>query len=565
MAQKNRVAVDIGSHQIKMAVFSVKGKKLTLTAHLVEEVEGPIDLMTQSATALVQKIVQMLAQLKIKTRSTSIYVSAPGPLSFCRLLKLPIIDRTKIRQIVEYEAQQQVPFSLSEVIWDYENLGNPDPEHLHILLTAARRGWIQELLQRFEEKKIPLEFLGISPLASMHCLRHLSQRDDRTWALLDIGKHSSQFIVSSQHTLWIRTLSFGGDHFTQEIQKETKLEFKEAQNLKEKKATLRPKTPQERTSVDEKLWEALATSLSKLTAELSRSIGFYETQFEGHPISQIYLTGGCAKLPGLEEALAEKLSLPVHLLNPFEHPQLTPVSDSRLQDEASLFATPIGLILQTLENGTLNLLPKSYIAQREIRKQQENVLILSLLGLAILGSQIFYHHEIKKVRQIRLAKTIVIQQTLEGYADKVKTLNQENQIYLVQIEEIKKLVSEKALWGKIFREFQKGIPPDIWLDKLTSSYIQKTVPQKSNPQKKGPPPKTPPPAPPPSPPHHSQAAPAGTLLLTLYCKTSGTYTDVAHFRETLDESPLFQNVQIRSANPPIEGVQDFVIQMEVEE
>ena len=45
-----------------------------------------------------------------------------GESGLARFFKLPPVDVKKIADIVKYEARQQIPFALEDVIWDYQRM-----------------------------------------------------------------------------------------------------------------------------------------------------------------------------------------------------------------------------------------------------------------------------------------------------------------------------------------------------------------------------------------------------------------------------------------------------------
>lgn len=50
-------------------------------------------------------------------------MSAPRGSVFSKFVKLPPVEAGKVTQMIQYEAQQNVPFPLAEVVWDYQILG----------------------------------------------------------------------------------------------------------------------------------------------------------------------------------------------------------------------------------------------------------------------------------------------------------------------------------------------------------------------------------------------------------------------------------------------------------
>ncbi len=532
MAQKSFVCIDIGSYHLKVALFTKQGKKLSLVKFLFEKINLPSgDAFKEAIPSVLTTLSSMLLKMNIEPKSNLFYLSLPGQLTFCRLLKLPLVDRSKIHQMVQYEAQQQVPFSLDEVTWDYEVLGNPDPEHLHVLLTALRKEWGHELLKYLRSRGIEVELIAASPLASYHCLSQIAPAKTDPIVLMNIGHKATNLIIYNSSTVWVRTIPIGGDDFTKEVQKETRPD-----------STPSDQSENSSASTEQKMMAALETASKRLSTELARSIGFYNTQFGSSKISAAYLTGGASQISSLEENLNRRLSVKISPLNPFEG---LPIEN--LSGESPFLLSEIAGLALRADNiipSQINLLPKSYLSERKLAKKKEYFFYSAITLLLILLVQILSYRQLASIKKTKLENIQKISQDIKIYSQEIKTAVDQTQNYSLQILEIERMTKERAFWVYFFQEIEKATPPNIWLTKFTTSYLQE--PNRVLPER-------------------SKGSPPGIILFTFYCKTNGTYKDVSDFREKLEKLSLFQTVQIRSANPPINNIRDFVIQAEVKE
>ena len=87
----------------------------------------------------------MLAEKGIKAKNVN--VCAPGFHVFSKFVKLPPVDASKVTQIIQYEAQQNVPFPLAEVVWDYQILGSTPGGELEVLLVAIKSDIVEGLFR----------------------------------------------------------------------------------------------------------------------------------------------------------------------------------------------------------------------------------------------------------------------------------------------------------------------------------------------------------------------------------------------------------------------------------
>lgn len=548
MSRNIHVCIDLGNQNFKMAVFAKKGKKLSFLKGLIEKVDFALtDSFHEFVPTTIDIIKKMLSKLEIHPKSALFYFSLPGQLAFSRLLKLPLVDRTKIHQMVQYEAQQQVPFSLDEVIWNYQILGNPDPEHLHVLLAAIRLEFIQELLLKFIENNFHVELMDASPIVTFQCISQKGASANETAAVVNLGARSTNLMIYAPNTVWIRTITMGGDHFTEEIQKELKLETAQAEQAKiQKGAVLLENAQKSSDPLENRITSAMEIPAKRLVAEITRSIGFYNAQFKNSTLSKIFLTGGSSQIKGLDAYLSNKLSIPVEFLDPTQNPSIEISEADRAQFHPCLSSEVMGLglrLLKGVESG-INLLPKNYLSQNALARKKETLLISAAVAFLIIFSQALFQRGFAELQQSRLNGILSTQKELESFSNEIKTYTNQAAVYSVQTEEMEKLIQERDLWINIFQEFQKKTPSNIWFEKIITSYTPSQDKQASS---------------------RSKSSPPGTIMLTINCKTTGTYKDVSDYKDILDESPLFKSVQISSANPPMDGMRDFVIQANLEE
>src|SRR5690606_21521155 len=85
-------------------------------------------------------------------RGDIVAISVPGQSALARFIQLPPVEQSKVAQIVTYEAKQQIPFPLEDVIWDYQTLGGGSEESGYLLeaevgLFAMKRDLVMQQLK----------------------------------------------------------------------------------------------------------------------------------------------------------------------------------------------------------------------------------------------------------------------------------------------------------------------------------------------------------------------------------------------------------------------------------
>ena len=145
MARSARiVTVNVGSQAITLAEFHREGRAgLILHGYRARDVvsENPTDPLRHGQ--ITNALREMLAELGIK--SAKVNYAVPSQSVFTRFVKLPAVEEEKIERIIAFEAQQNVPFPISEVVWDYQLVGGGTDEQLQVVLVAIKSDLLEVL------------------------------------------------------------------------------------------------------------------------------------------------------------------------------------------------------------------------------------------------------------------------------------------------------------------------------------------------------------------------------------------------------------------------------------
>src|SRR3954468_14740350 len=225
------LAVDFGAGSLKVAEFEVNeagGLRLKQYGLKSLGVEGSQE---DKREAVILKAVQeMLAEKGIKSRNVN--VCAPGFHVFSKFVKLPPVDAGKVTQIIQYEAQQNVPFPLSEVVWDYQILGSTPGGELEVLLVAIKADIVEGLFRVTEAGKMHLQLCDVSPAALCNAFRfNYGDLEDCTM-LLDIGAKTSNLLFFEKGKVFSRSINLGANAITTDFSAEARLKFDSAEKIK---------------------------------------------------------------------------------------------------------------------------------------------------------------------------------------------------------------------------------------------------------------------------------------------------------------------------------------------
>ncbi len=286
-----------------------------------------------------------------------VVVSVPGQHTLARFSKLPPVDEKKIPEIVRYEADQQIPFDIDEVIWDYQTFQEEDSPEIEVGIFAMKRELIRDYLLHFENAGIEPVLVQAAPLALYNTAQADGMLSDETTIILDIGAENTDLIVATPYSLWTRTIPLGGSNFTDALVKSFKLSFSKAENLKQSAAS---------SKYARQIFQAMRPIFADLVQELQRSLGFYTSTHREANLTKCLAMGNAFKLPGLQKYLQQNLGLDVERPNAFS--MIAPsaaVNAPQFKEQLLSFGVAYGLALQGLNQGkiTSSLLPPEIARQ----------------------------------------------------------------------------------------------------------------------------------------------------------------------------------------------------------
>jgi type IV pilus assembly protein PilM len=394
--------IDIGQCALKAIRLQIIDNKVTATAF--DYVEHPKILSQPDADpdALTKEALEkFLSRNPIK--GDKVAIGVPGQSGLARFVKLPPVEEKKISDIVKFEAKQQIPFPLEEVVWDYQKVSEGTVEggfaiDTEIGLFAMKRDMINRFLNHFAGVKVEVHYVQMAPLALCNYITYDFLKrggpdgdvsplptvgKKKCFVALDIGTDSSSLIITDGgKIIWQRPIPLGGNHFTRSLTKEMKLTFAKAEHLKRNAA----KSPELAN-----ILKALKPVLTDFVGEVQRSLGYFTNTHRDAHIEAMVGLGSAFKLPGLQKYLGDKLQLKVEKPSKFARIVGDAVTASPVFMENVLtFPVAYGLALQALSIARIgtNLLPPEITLDRQIRAKKPWAVAAAaslLLGTAVMA------------------------------------------------------------------------------------------------------------------------------------------------------------------------------------
>src|SRR5271170_1673168 len=365
---KSFLTVDFGAGSLKLAEFETNdagGLSLKNFAIKPLGLEGSADATREAA--ILKALQETLAEKGFKAKNLN--VCAPGFQVFSKFVKLPPVDAGKVTQIIQYEAQQNVPFPLAEVVWDYQIMGSSASGELEVLLVAIKSDVVEGLFRMAELAKVKLNLCDASPAALCNAFRYNYGELEDCTMLLDIGAKTSNLLFFEKGKVFSRSINLGANIITQDFANESKLKFDEAEKIKIAEGFVslggayeEPDNPHQAA-----ISKIARQFMTKLHIQVNQTMQFYRGQQGGSAPQRLFLSGGASIMPYTAQFFAEKLNVPVEYFNPFRNVQIDPAVDlEELSRVAHSFGEVVGLGLRNLAHCPveMNLMPDSTLRWR---------------------------------------------------------------------------------------------------------------------------------------------------------------------------------------------------------
>lgn len=310
--KKPIIGLDIGSYSIKGIILDETKSGLILKSLGVANLppQAIVEGSVQEKEIVVQAIRNLVKTLKIKAKAVSTSIS--GYSVIIKKISLPTATREELAENIEVEAEQFIPFDISEVNVDFQILGQQDEqdEQMEVILVAAKKDVIDSYVDLLEQAGLSPHIIDVDVFALENTFTVNYPEVTGTVALVDIGANKMNInVVKDGSSLFTKDAAMGGARITEEIQDAFDLGYEEAEAVK-LGATEAPDQAA--------LEEIVCRAVENWVAEAKRTIDLLAATYPSEELREIYLSGGSSRLSGLEKIFEQEMGVPVHILNPFQ-------------------------------------------------------------------------------------------------------------------------------------------------------------------------------------------------------------------------------------------------------
>lgn len=430
---KTSIGLDVGTRFIKFVELKRSGDAIILNKFGIKEI--PKGLGLDKDKLISQLISQLFSENAVKTRNVNI--SAGGQSVFVRFVKLLQIKEDKLKQTMRFEAQNQIPFPLDEVAWDWSLLNRDKKNTRKAVIVAIKKNLVEAMISRLDKIRLSPKVIDVSPISLYNCMAfNEDYREDRLGAILDIGSRTSNLVIFKRGSMWIRSFPIASD----------------------------------------RIEEAKEQGMDELIGEIERSIEYYFMQSEDvldseKRLEDLVLTGGGSAMEKIELRLASRFNIKPRILDPFRKLRISKEVFSNIQAKTvkNQLAVAVGLALRDITplKIEVNFL-KEMISQRVATTQKTIYSRLSMaMTVFILISLSVFMRQDYSVKRIKLNKVDEILNTYNTYEPKMKRLEEREDVLKSKLDILYNTAEARAIWLDSFKTISEILPKEVWITDMS--------------------------------------------------------------------------------------------------
>ena len=307
------VGLDIGSSALKAGEIMVTKKRLTLKNFgAISIAPGAIEEGSiTDPENIADSIRELFKENNIKEKNVAISIG--GYSVIVKQIEMQTATEKQLQETIHLEAEQYIPFDISEVNLDYQILGEPEAgsNQMSVILVAAKKEMISEYIDLVQMAGLNPCIIDVDAFALQNIFETNYDIIDENVMLIDIGANKTSLNILKNHSSeFMRDVSMGCSQITQQIISLADCSFIEAEHIKLGNET-------DKISSDD-LKQIVSSVISEWSIEIQRALDFYYSSNPDGQIKKAILSGGGAHIKEFRQLIADETSFEVEIINPFK-------------------------------------------------------------------------------------------------------------------------------------------------------------------------------------------------------------------------------------------------------
>ncbi len=466
MSSTKQLIINCGASRVTAAVVSSGGGGLQIEKLVTEGLDYDLSNDDAWLGALSMALRELHSKHKLSGKASFII---PGNQVLTKTIRIPHVEESKRAQIIAFEAQQNIPYPLHEVVWDSQVVGD-DGVETEVLFIACKSVTIDDFCREVTQAGFTAENINAATVLDYNAIQFAYPEMDDDVLLINIGARSTNLLFKNSEGFFVRNIQLGGNSLTQNIADSLGKSFAQAEEIKHKFFTGELDYSEDDSGA--KLLRSCSDSfMRRMGQEITRSIVNYRRQKGGAAPKKMLLSGRGALLEGLAEQLSASQKVQVEFFDPLQNVTL----DGEIGSDPSALRLEISEIIgqaareMVADGAGVNLLPDEVQREMEFAAKKPFLLVAAII-LAIAPWPAFLGYKQLKSGYLEQAQAtpaqvsplLSRQSLILDNADKAKAISD-------KIRRVEGLVNSRTNWIQFFAELQESLAQaeDAWLDSLT--------------------------------------------------------------------------------------------------
>lgn len=388
MSSLKKIIINCGATQVGVAVFSGTAGRPVLERFVVQDLD--YDYASEDAWlgALSVALGGVVRGLKLSGPAS---VIVPGHLLLTKTIKVPQVEKSKQAQIIGFEAQNQIPYPLNEVVWDSQIIST-DGVEAEVMLFALKQDVATRIAGVVAGTGLTPSVLEASTLLDNQAWRAINPGDAEDVLIINVGARTTNMTFVNASGFSVQNVNVGGNLLTQSISDVLAAPFRTAEALKVAYFSGTGKLSEDDSHVAP-IKKCAQDFIRRVSQEVTRRVVIYKRQHPQANLARIILTGRGSLLPGLSEHLCETQRMSVDYIDPFGAFSVAPgVDTGALEASRVRLSEIVGEAAGASLPGSVgvNLLPAAL--ESEIEFNRRKPLIVAAVALLALAPWPVYAH-----------------------------------------------------------------------------------------------------------------------------------------------------------------------------
>ena len=306
--KRSSLGLDIGSSSVKVAELEERPEGVSLVNCGVADLlpEAIVDGEIMDRQVVVDAIRNLFEERAIKNKRVASAVS--GRAVIVKKILMDRLGEEDAREAIFWEAEQHVPYDVSDVSLDFQILKTDvGPKQMQVLLVAAKKEMVNVHSELIREAGLIPELIDVDAFAVQNALEaNYEFTPEDVIAFVNFGAQMTNVsIVKDGVPHFAKDLALGSHTVAEAIQREHGLSQDQALKILKGEGESTYDVPQ-----------FVQTACDDLVVTLDRALAYLKTSNEAEGLTRVLLSGGSAQIQGLRELMSERFHVPVDLANP---------------------------------------------------------------------------------------------------------------------------------------------------------------------------------------------------------------------------------------------------------